>query len=810
MIQQFLRLIIRIFRRNISSSLTNVISIAIGMSAFILVMLWVNNELSFDKFNEKREQIYRITSEGKLLENDINDATTGSILSKALPDLFPEVKEAVGMLDFGTAMMSKPDGQGFRMKVSGATASLFDVFSFPVIQGDNKSLEEPNTAFITQSAAKRIYGDQNPVGKILSTGMDHENKQFTITGVIADVPSNSHFTFDFLFSLPSISFYRNATGDWMNSNIYTYILLDKNTDYLTFESKLNEYLQTEIAPILANWRNLTVEDWKAKGESWRLKLQPLSKIHLYSTLKNEAGQNGNITYIYMALVIGLFILIISLINFTNLSTVQSSARVKEITVKKVTGASRKSIMWQFIAESCTYSFLALIISLAFVRLFIPVFEKNTEIQILSDSGLTPIMYLCLVLFAIFTGIVAGLYPAFVVSGMSPIKVLTTKFSKKNSGKLSFKDALLVLQFTISILVIISTFAVTRQLDFLQNKKLGFKKENIVVIRQMADLSYDKQKVFKEELQKNSNILTASFSHRIPGMSLPARNFAIPDGDEIEMLALETNPVEASFFETYKIELAKGDFFTDDVTSGKKMVLNEKALKTYNIQDPIGKHIYYTENDYYEVVGVIKDFHYNSKRTEVRAAAFVQEPDVEMWWSPEYLSVGIAGADKQKIINYIKTEHQKVLPGKEFVFSFFDEDYDALYKNEYQTKQLFTLFALIAICLSCLGLFGLVKYIVMTKVKEIGIRKVSGAGINDILIMLSGSYIKWVSIAFIIATPVSYYAMHKWLENFAYKTNLSWWIFAFAGLLAMGIALLTVSWQSWRAATRNPVEALRYE
>ena len=790
MIQQFLRLIIRIFKRNIFSSLTNVFGIAIGMSAFILVILWINYELSFDKFNERREQIYRITSEGKLLENEIKDATTGSILSKALPDLFPEVKKAVGMFDFGTAMMSKPGGEGFRMKVSGATASFFEVFTFPVMQGNYKSLEQPNTAFITQSAAKRVFGDENPVGKILLTGMDRENKQFTITGVMADVPSNSHFTFDFLFSLPSISFYRDATGDWMNSNIYTYVLLDKNSDYKAFESKLNEYLQTQIAPILKQWR-------KAKGESWKFNLQPLLKIHLYSALKNEAGQNGNISYIYMSLAIGLFILIISLINFTNLYTVQSSARTKEITVKKVTGATRKSIMWQFLAESCTFSFIALIFSLVFVRLFIPVFVRNTEIRILSESGITPMMYVWLVLFAILTGIIAGLYPAFIVSGMSPIKALATNYTRKVNGKLLFKDALLVLQFTISILVIIGTFAVARQLDFLQNKKLGFNKENIVVVRQMEDLSSEQQKVFKEELQKNSNILTA-------------RSFSIPEGNELKMLMLETCPVEASFFKTYNIELAEGTFFSDEVTGTKKIVLNEEAIKTYHIQNPIGKHIYYTDKDYYEVVGVVKNFHYNSKRSMIQAAAFVQEPDVEMWWSPEYLSIGIVGADNQKLISYIKSEYQKVLPGKEFVYSFFDEDYDALYKNEYQTKQLFTLFTLIAICLSCFGLFGLIKYIVITKVKEIGIRKVSGARISDILIMLSGNYIKWVTIAFVIATPIAWYAMHKWLENFAYKTTLSWWIFALAGLLALGIALLTVTFQSWKAATKNPVESLRYE
>jgi putative ABC transport system permease protein len=504
-------------------------------------------------------------------------------------------------------------------------------------------------------------------------------------------------------------------------------------------------------------------------------------------------------------------LIISLINFTNLSTVQSTSRRKEIMVKKVTGASRKSIMIQFLAESILYSFLALIISIAFAHVFIPVFERHTGITILSESSITPGMYFVLIVFSLFTGVLAGLYPSFVVSKMSPLKALASKFSEKGNGKIMLKDALLVLQFSISILVIISTITVTRQLNFLQNKKLGFKKENIVIVRQVEDMSRTKQNTFKERLLENSNIRSASYSHRIPGMNLPARTCAIVEGEEVKLLMLEVCPVEASFFDTYKIELANGNYFNnDDAKNNKKIVLNEEAVKTYNIKDPIGNKLYYNKTDYYEIVGVVKNFHYNSKRKEIQAAAFVQEPDIEMFWSPEYLSVGTIGAGNQKLINFIKSEYQKVLPGKEFAYSFFDEDYDALYKNEYQTKQLFSIFSIIAICLSCLGLFGLVKHIVLTKVKEIGIRKVSGARTLDILYMLSGDYLKWIIISFVIATPIAYYAMNKWLQNFAYKTELSWWIFALAGLLALGIALLIVSWQSWRAARRNPVEALRYE
>lgn len=811
MIKHFLQIGVRIFKRNTFSAITNILSIAIGMTSFILVMLWINNELSFDKFNARKADIYRITSQGKIFENYIKDATSGSVLSKALPKIFPEVKSAVAINDFGTAMMSKPNGEGFRLKVFGSTASFFEIFSIPVVQGNYKALKQPNTAFITQSAAKKVYGNESPIGKTLITGMDREKKQFTIVGIIADVPKNSHFTFDFLYSLQSISFYRIATSDWLNCNVYTYLLLNKGTDYKAFECKLNKHLQTQIEPILKGWRNLSLADWRAKGESWNYVLQPLTDIHLHSSLKNEAGQNGNITYVYMAAIIGLLILIISVINFTNLSTVQSTSRAKEIMVKKVIGASRRFIMFQFLAESTIFSVLALVVSLGFVRLVIPLFEKYTGITILSGSLISPQLYGGLFIFSIIIGVLAGLYPSFIVSKMPPLKALVSARFIKANTKIPLKDALLVVQFTLSILVIICTITVSRQLDFLQNKKLGFNKENIVVVRGTEDMSRSQQQVFKEILLKNSSIKTATYSHRVPGMSLPGRSCAVVEGNEVKLLALEVCPVEASFFDTYKIELAEGTFFSDENTpTNKKIVLNEKAVKLNNIKNPVGQKLYYTRTDYYEIVGVVKDFHYNSKRKEIQAAAFVQEPDIEMFWSPECLSLGIAGSDYRKTIDYIKTAHQKLLPGKEFACSFFDEDYDALYKNEYQTRQLFSIFSLIAICLSCIGLFGLVKQIVMTKVKEIGIRKVSGARTFDILVLLSQGYLKWVAIAFVLACPIAWYAMHHWLQNFAYKTELSWWLFAMAGIVAVAVAVLTVSWQSWRAATRNPVESLRYE
>ncbi len=811
MIQQFLRMFFRNTRKSFFSSLTNIFSIALGFTAFIIVALWVNQELSFDNYNENKDRIYRVSSRGKLFDKEIKDALSGAVFSKTIPDVFAEVENVATMFNFHKAMMTKTNGEALRLNAAGANSALFDVFSLPVLQGNYKSLDQPNTAFLTESAAKKLFGNENPVGQVISTGMDRENKKFTIAGIIKDIPENSHFQFDFLFSLQSLSFYRNPENDWINTSFYNYLLLHEGTNHKTFEAKLNKYAKGHFAPILKNWRNLSLDEWESKGESWGYTLQPLSKIHLYSSLKNEFMANGDITYVLMAVAVGLLILIISMVNFINLTTVSSMSRAKEISVKKISGATQKSIMVHFIAESCAYSFVALLLSSIFVYLLIPVFGTATGIHIFINLQSHLKLWIWSVPFSLLLGFLAGIYPAFIVSKRLPLQVLTSKANFKVGNKVFFKDLLLTAQFTIGILVIIGTISVTRQLNFLQNEKLGFEKENVLIVRQTVEMSRSQQAVFKERLLSNSMITTASFSHRIPGMELGSRSYQLHSNGELKTCLFDVCPCEADFFSTYNFELSEGNFFTDNLTEKpRSIVINEKAAKEYNIEDPVGKRLYFGKDNYYEITGVVKDFHYDSKRTEIQPAAFVQEPDVRFFWSPEYLSLNISAADKPKLLREIKGIYNEILPGKEFVYSFFDSDYDALYKKEYQTKYLFLIFSIVAVCLSCIGLFSMVKNMVQSRVKEIGVRKVNGAHSNDILKMISGGYLKWVAIAFVIACPIAYYAMNKWLEKFAYKTTLSWWIFALAGLLALGIALLTVSWQSWRAATRNPVEALRYE
>jgi putative ABC transport system permease protein len=706
--------------------------------------------------------------------------------------------------------MSKPDGEALNMHVMGSTSNIFKVFTLPIIQGDPKSLDEPNTAFVTESMAKKFFGSENPINQILSTGMDKEIKKFKIVGIIRDIPQNSHFNTDFLFSLVSCSFYRNAGEDWGNSNFYTYLVLHNNVSYKDFEGELKEYTSIKLAPIVKELRNMAYQEWLKSGEKMEFFLQPLTKIHLRSSLTSELSQNGDINYIYISLIIGLFILIISIVNFTNLTIIKSFSRIREICIRKTFGASWISIMLQFLFDSCIFSLLALLIALFLIGLGTPWFNYLSGINIPVSSLLDWNLLLCLIPFFIIIGLLSGLYPALYFSEISPVKVYVSNSNIKISG-LFIKDLLLILQFTVTIIVIIGAIVVTRQLDFLQNQKIGFNKDNIIVVKQTDELTQLQQQILKAKILQNSSMITASYSHMLPDMGWESRNYTLNvENDQIHCV-INTCPCDAAFLDTYKFELSAGSFFQEQFSENpRKIILTERAVKEYNIPNPIGKQLFVNSKDYYEIIGIVKNFHYNSKRKEIQPAAFVQEPDRNMFWSPEFLSIRVNGLNNEKTLEYIREQWDLVLPGKEFIFSYFSKDYEIMYKSEAQTKRLLYIFSFIAISLSCFGLFSLVKYVILKRTKEIGIRKVNGAKAINVLNLLSHNYIKWVSVAYIIGCPVSWYVMRQWLNNFAYRTELSWWIFVMAGLIVFGIMLLTVSWQSWRAATRNPIEALRFE
>jgi putative ABC transport system permease protein len=808
-IKRFIIPALRNIKVDKTSFFMNIASLVVGFTSITLIAFWIKHELTYDNFHSNANNTYRIAYTGVLSGKEIKDATTPKVFNEALSKYFPEVETATIIFNFDEALVSKENGEAFRVKLSGINPNFFDVFTVPVIEGDINDLLKPNTTFITREMSKKFFGDTDPIGKTISTGMDRENKKFTIVGLVEKLPENSHFDFDMLYSNASMSWYNSESNNWLDANFHNYVVLKPNTNYKAFEKKFNDYTLERIGPIIKRWQNLSIEEWYAKGEWVYFVFQPIKMIHLSSSFDSEYKQSGDITYIYIFLIVGILILLISIINFSNLSTVKSFGRSKEIGIRKVSGSNRRSLIIQFLIESCLLSMAALFISIVLVVLISPYYQNLTNIKIWPGDILKWWVFTGLLFMAVLAGLLAGAFPAFYLSKLSAIKVLSSS-SKIRFKDIFIKDILIVAQFVISIIVIIGTFLISKQLNYLQNENLGFKKENILVLKGTENLSWKKNILLNQELQKIVTIKETSSSHFVPNDDCSYYSFKYESQRGQEFVIIDVLPCDENFQKVYLFELLRGRFFPK-FSSGntRKIVLNEKAAHSLDTGDCVGKTITRGGTDY-EIIGIVKDFHYSSKRSEIPPLGFVQLPDLVQFWSPMYCSVRMHGDNIQATVADIKEVWDKVSPGTEFSYSFFDQDYDMLYKQEMQAKKVFIILSFIAIILSCFGLLGFVKYQVQTRIKEIGIRKVNGAKISEILTLLNKDFVRWIAIAFVIACPVAFYAMIKWLENFAYKTELSWWIFGLAGILALGIALLTVSWQSWKAATKNPVEALRYE
>ena len=794
-------------------SLINIVNLIVGFVCFILIAFWIKYEMSYDSFHQNANRTYRVAFTGVLFGKEIQDVQSGKGLYDALKNNFPEVEAATIISNFDNPLLAKDDGVSFTVKLSGINPDFFDVFDVGVIEGDINGLSKPNTAFITQETATKFFGQENPIGKVLSTGMDLEKKRFTIIGIVEKLPTNSHMDFDMLYSNASQSWYnRKNSDDWINTSFINYVVLVPNTDIQVFEEKFNAFALPIIAPIIQAWQNISMEEWLSKGDKIKFVFQPLKDIHLTPLFQNEYKPSGNVVYLYIFILIGILILLISVINFSNLSTVKSLSRSKEIGVRKTFGSSRRSLIIQFLVQSCFLSLIALVISLIIISLIAPYYQNFTGIEIWSESNLQYWVFIGFFMIAIASGLLAGFYPAFYISKQSPIAALSFMSKPKFKGVI-FKDILIVLQFTISIMVIIGTFIISNQLNHLQNENLGFNKENVLVIRGTSSLGREKTGVLNKELGKINGIKQSSSSHFIPNHDFVERGFRIENNSGIKKIMIDILPCDYNFQNVYQFKLVKGRFFDQSFSKeSRKIVLNQKAANLLNMDNLIGKTLVFPGrgNIKYEIIGVVEDFHYSSKETEIPPMGMVQSPDINMFWSPGFCSVLMEGDQTQTTIAEIKKVWDKVAPGSEFNFSFFSDDYDNIYRQEMVIKKLFILFSFIAISLSCFGLFGFVKYLVQARTKEIGVRKVNGASNTSIFILLSKYFTRPIILAIILAFPLAYYSAHIWLENFAYRINLQIYYFVLAGLLTVVIVFLTVGFIALRAARKNPIEALRYE
>jgi putative ABC transport system permease protein len=676
-----------------------------------------------------------------------------------------------------------------------ADSTFFDIFSFSVIQGDAKtSLTEPNSIVLTESTANKIFGNSDPVGKTIEFIGTNENPRlkFTVTAIIKDVPVNSSIKFNGIVSFSTLKSIKpggvDVDEDYGNWTYDTYILKKSNSSIDQLTKKTNEIWLNDV---------LKRSDIRPDSESAKEFISGFVPLKEVSFFKNNKAR-----FIYLILSVGIFIIILALINFVNLSIAKASTRTKEIAIKKVHGSSRYDLIKQFIGETLVLTFISTALALVIVYYLLPLFNEITGITFSFKLTENPEWILLLISGSILTGILAGIYPALYISSFKPVTILKNEKINGNLNK-TIIQILIVFQFVISIILIISTIIIARQVRYMRTENIGFDNKHIIIC-QLTNNIRNKFDIFKQGLLENPDIINVATSS---GIGL-AEKFHISFTEEINGVekSFRAMAVDPDFIKTIGLKIIEGRDFSWDLETDKSktVILNETAVKYFALDPALGFELN-INNTKALVIGVIKDYHNESFQNKI-------SPQV-LWYVPGWnssLSIRISRNNISETVQYIKNQWNELSPDIPFEFQFLDEKYDALYREEDKFNLLIGYFSIIAILIACLGLFGLASFSTERRNKEIGIRKINGAKISEILVLLNRDFVIRVSIAFIIGVPIAWYAMHKWLQSFAYKTELNWWIFALAGIISLSIALLTVSWQSWRAATRNPIDALKYE
>lgn len=800
MLKNYLKIALRNLVKSPLYSLLNIAGLAIGLICFILIALYVRYEFSYDQFHENADQIFRVA--GSYQQGDkgrTESAATTYLLAPMLQTDFPEIEEIVRVNDFG-ALVHYEDEVYQEEHLISADSNFFELFSFPLIKGEPTTvLEAPNSAVISESLAKKYFGDANPIGKVLEIF----DAKIEVTGLMKDFPGNSHFHADMVIadavrrpSYPAWVF-NNSSG----TSHLTYILLPKGIQSEQVQSQLSSFVERHF-----NTNYLP-----------KFFLQPITSIHTSSNLTAEMGVNTNHTYLYIFSLVGLFTLLIACINYINLATARATNRAKEVGVRKAVGASRLQVSSQFIVEAVVVALIGLGIALLFAELALPYFIQlagtNFAESILGNST----TILVLILLALVVGFLSGGYPAFILSKMRSVLVLKSgQFGKSGKSSNALRKGLVVLQFTISIGLLAATLLVYKQLNFMREKDLGISTEQIVNIPITSNAIQAQYDSFKEELLKNANILhvTASNSaitNRVGGW----RDYQLEGLEENQLIS--TMVVDYDFFETIGADMVAGrsfsrDFKTDD---NEAYILNEAAVKKFELESPVGKKIVgaiFTGSEWNRknarIIGVAKDFHLASLHSEIQPLVFsLRTPQTT---SINWIAVKLTGNNLEGTLNYIKESWKNIEPVNPFEFAFMDNTIQEMYIAEKKFGTIFTLFTALAIFIACMGIFGLASYSVRQRTKEIGLRKILGASISQISFMLSASFIKPLLISFVLAIPLVWMGMSRWLENFAYRTSISAEVFVIAAVLIIVLALISVSIQSLRAALANPVEALKYE
>lgn len=812
MFQNYFTIALRNLKKQRFYTLINITGLAVGVASCLIIVLFVINELSYDKHFTDSNRLYRVQSEIKFGDNHLIMAVTPAPSAETLRKDFPEVEVSARFFNPNTTIFKRGEESFKEPAAVFADSSIFGVFDMPFIAGDPRTaLTEPNTVVISRKAAEKYFPDGEAIGQTLVT---NSGNSWKVTGVIENIPSNTHFYFDFMLSLVTLDY--NKDGNWLSNNFFTYVKLREGADAKALESKFPKMIDTYVLPQAKNalGDDFTMEKFRAAGNIFEHTLIPVTDIHLKSDRVSELSANSDIAYVYIFTIIAAFILVIACINFMNLSTARSSNRAKEVGIRKVMGSFRSHLVRQFLTESVLLSVFSFVIAIGIAWMAIPMFNELARKQLTMPFD-SVIFWIMLVSGGLITGVLAGLYPSFFLSAFRPVNVLKGNLSLGTKSGI-VRGALVVFQFWISIVLVVGTIAVNRQLNYIQNKKIGFNKDQVIVIQDAYALKNQLQS-FKEEVEKDSRIISGTISSFLP-VSGTSRsdNTHWPYGSsptDENMVSIQTWEVDHDYIKTLGMKIKDGrDFSKEFPSDSSAVILNEAAVKMFGYQtDPIGKKISTFDNIGNSkvtvsttIIGVIEDFHYESLRQNIGPVALFLSRDNGR------ISFRFEAKNTQEVIQSIENTWKKFGPGLPFDYSFLDEDFGKMYSAEQRLGDIFTVFAGLAIIIACLGLFALTSFTAEQRTKEIGIRKVLGASVSGIVVLLSKEFGKLILIAFILAAPVAWYGIDIWLETYIYKTEIGLLVYLFAGLAAFVIAWLTMSFQSIRAALANPIKSLRSE
>lgn len=789
MITNYLKIAFRNLNRYKFFSFINIFGLAIGIACCTVILLFVDDELSYDKHHHDAERIHRVVKD--FLNDDgtrIPDATTPPAIATFMQKEIPEIESVVRLFpSWGRKYYVKyGDKRILEENLYRADSSIFAVFTFPFVAGDpSKAFNQLKAVVLTESTARKYFGNEDPLGKTITIDPMGPHQ---VSAVIKDLPRTSHFNFDMLISNRTIN--NDIDNNWGFYNFYTYIKLKPNTSINTAETKIKAVFK-KYQPDNNNF----------------FYTQPLTSIHLNSNLKWELQPNSDKSYISIVITIGLFIIAIACINYVNLSTARSSLRAREIGIRKVSGAEKLSLIKQFLLESIVITLLATMLAIILAQLIIPSVNGITGKKLSLFTSDNTWMIFMLIASALFIGLIAGIYPALYLSSFEPVKVLKGLKISSRQG-LSLRKVLVVSQFTISIALIIGAILITRQVKYIQSAKLGFEKEHILIVNDIDFLSRSERAGLKNSLLQIPEIKNVAASDGIVGGQNWTNSIRVRGSDNSQLVNFLN--VDKDFLATMNMTLLQGRTFTNPADTADAIILNETALKQLSVPSPaLGQQIVWAEDDdtayYATIIGIVKDFHFTSLRSDIKPFAFVTDNNRQSFYS-----IKLNSKDVNATILQIGELWSKTGTERPFQYYFLDETFNKLYKSERNFQTVFFYITTIVIIIACLGLFGLVSFMTEQRKKEIGIRKVLGASVAGILTLLSKDFLKLVALAALLAFPIAWWTMNEWLQDFAYRINISWWIFLIAALVALMIAGATITLQTFKTAVSNPVKSLRTE